>query len=341
MAGIRATRSGRVGTLTIDNPSRRNAMTADMYSAVPSAAAELTDDGEVRVVVLRGAGDTAFGAGSDISEFRSRRLGDEAAVYDLAEHRAWEALAAIPVPVVAAIHGPCIGGGLAMALHCDVRIAADDATFSVPPARLGLAYPEGALARLVELVGPATAKLLLYSARVADAPEAQRIGLVQEVVPKAELDDHVAQLVSTIIDLAPLTQRATKLSVDAFDRQVSGHERGAGPPGLLRKRRLCRRCASLPRQAAAELRGALSRPLIPGEPQSVRPPYHDHGLRTHGSLRARARLRRRRLGLGHRAPPRPHVRGDRSPGPRRLAVERRSGGLRKSDTSRRSRQGSR
>lgn len=215
MAGIRTERSGAVGTLIIDNPTRRNAMTAAMYREVRAAVETLLHD-DPRVVILRGAGDEAFGAGSDISEFPTRRMGDDAASYDRTEHDAWEALAAIPVPVIAAIHGPCMGGGIAMALHSDVRIAADDATFSVPPARLGLAYPPDALARLVDLVGPAAAKLLLYSARVIDAHEALAIGLVQEVVPKEELDAHVEKLAERITRLAPLSHRATKLSVDAL-----------------------------------------------------------------------------------------------------------------------------
>jgi enoyl-CoA hydratase len=215
MAGISTTHAGAVGTLTIDNPTRRNAMTADMYEAVPGAVADLLQDEDVRVVIVRGAGDKAFGAGSDITEFLSRRVGDQAEAYDRAEHAAWNAIASIPVPVIAAIHGPCIGGGVAMALHCDVRIAADDATFSLPPARLGLAYPHEALGRLVELVGPAMAKLLLYSARVIDAHEARAVGLVQEVVAKDEFDPHIEQLATHISHLAPLSHRATKVSIAA------------------------------------------------------------------------------------------------------------------------------
>jgi enoyl-CoA hydratase/carnithine racemase len=217
MAGVRGERVGAVGTLIIDNPTRRNAMTADMYGSVRPAVENLLVD-ETRVVVLRGAGDAAFGAGSDISEFPTRRMGTDAEQFDAVEHDAWDVLAGIPIPVIAAIHGPCMGGGIAMALHCDIRIAADDATFAVPPARLGLAYPEHALARLVDLVGPAQTKLLLYSARVIDAEQALRIGLVQEVVPKGMLDSHVEKLAGQIARLAPLSHQATKLSVDALAR---------------------------------------------------------------------------------------------------------------------------
>jgi enoyl-CoA hydratase/carnithine racemase len=216
MAGIRTERAGVVGTLIIDNPERRNAMTVDMYAAVRGAVDDLLAPGDIRVMILRGAGSEAFGAGSDISEFPTRRMGDQAEKFDDTEHDAWDSLAEIPVPVIAAIHGPCMGGGIAMALHCDIRVAADDATFAVPPARLGLAYPQGALARLVDLVGPAQAKLLLYSARVIDASSALEIGLVQEVVPKEALDAHIETLATQIARLAPLTHRSTKLSVDSI-----------------------------------------------------------------------------------------------------------------------------
>ncbi|MEZ5165367.1 MAG: enoyl-CoA hydratase-related protein [Acidimicrobiales bacterium] len=232
VASIQTQHDGAIGTLLIHNPDRRNAMTADMYAAVPAAVHELTSDPELRVVIVRGSGTEAFGAGSDITEFATRRVGPQADEYDATEHRAWQALSSIPVPVIAAIHGACMGGGIAMALHCDIRIAADDARFATPPARLGLAYPQEAIDELVSLVGPATAKLLLYSAEVIDAHEARAVGLVQQVLPKEQLDDHVRRLATRIAELAPLTHRATKLSVHA-----------AAQPGALdsasASRRLC------------------------------------------------------------------------------------------------------
>jgi enoyl-CoA hydratase len=231
MPGISITRDGDVGTLVIDNPDRRNAMTSDMYAAVPGAIDRLLDGGELRAMIVRGAGNVAFGAGSDISEFPTRRMGDQADEFDRIEHAAWDALAAVPVPVIAAIHGPCMGGGIAIALHCDVRIAAADATFAVPPARLGLAYPHAALTRLVDLVGAAQAKLLLYSAQVIDADEALRIGLVQGIVAKPELDRHIDALVRRISRLAPLSHRSTKLSIDALKdvalTEAAAHSRRA------------------------------------------------------------------------------------------------------------------
>ncbi len=207
---------GSIGTMIIDNPERRNAMNAAMYQAVPDAVAELTAVDDLRCVILRGAGDEAFSAGSDISEFGDRRMGERSVGYDSAEHGAWEAIAAIAVPVIAAIHGPCRGGGIAMALHADLRIAADDATFAVPPASLGIAYPAEATERLVALIGPAVAKKLLFTAEVLDAVEAHRVGLIEEVLTPGELDDHVARTARRIVRLAPLSIRAAKHTVDTI-----------------------------------------------------------------------------------------------------------------------------
>ena len=212
---VRAEVDGAVGTLVINNPERRNAMNREMYASVAGATQELLD-ADVRVAILRGAGSEAFGAGSDISEFPERRFGEASADYDRVEHEAWDALASLPVPVIASIHGPCMGGGIAMALHADVRIAAADAQFAVPPARLGIAYPPAAVARLVALVGPGRAKLLLVTARVIDAATALRYGLVDEVVAPDALDDHVERMATGISRLAPLSIRAAKTTVDSL-----------------------------------------------------------------------------------------------------------------------------
>ncbi|MEM9201137.1 MAG: enoyl-CoA hydratase-related protein [Actinomycetota bacterium] len=209
-------RVGSVATITINNPDRRNAMNAAMYQAVPSACATALRESDLRVVVLRGAGDLAFSAGSDITEFRERRMGQESAGYDRAEHAAWAAIESLPVPVIAAIHGSCRGGGVAIALHADVRIASDEASFSVPPANLGLAYPAEATRRLVAAVGASHAKRLLFTAEVIGADRAAAIGLIDEIVPAPDLDTHVATMVDAIARKAPLTHRASKATVDAI-----------------------------------------------------------------------------------------------------------------------------
>lgn len=220
MAETAATSSGRVhlsvdgpvATLVLDDPSRRNAMGSDMYAAVPDLVAEATADGTVRVLVVRGAGRT-FCAGSNIAEFADRRLGDAHRGYDRIEHEAAAALEASPVPVVAAIHGSCMGGGVGLALCADLRYVADDATFAVPPGRLGVGYPVDAAARLADVVGRAAAAELLLTARRIDAVEALRIGLVHEVVPADDLDRVVAERCATIAALAPLTLRAARAAL--------------------------------------------------------------------------------------------------------------------------------
>jgi enoyl-CoA hydratase/carnithine racemase len=217
---IRTHVDGPVGTLLIDNPARRNAMDLAMYAAVPNAVAELLAHEELRVVVLRGAGDVAFGAGSDISEFVTQRTGVAAVHYNATEAAAARAIETIPVPVLAAIHGPCMGGGVGLALCADVRYAADDARFGITPAKLGVGYPPDSMARLVATIGPARAKELVFTARVIDAVEAEHVGLVNRVVPKAELDEIVASIAQAIAELAPLTLHAAKLAVAAEDEDA-------------------------------------------------------------------------------------------------------------------------
>jgi enoyl-CoA hydratase len=209
---VRADVDGPVGTLVIDNPDRRNAMNLAMYASVPDAVARVCGDG-VRVVILRGRGTDAFGAGSDISEFTAHRTGAAARHYNAVEAAAARAIETIPVPVVALIHGACMGGGVGLALCADLRYAADDARFAVTPGKLGVGYPPDSMARLVEVVGAARAKELVLTARTIDAGEAARFGLVNGVVAKAELDAQVATIAAAIAALAPLTLRAAKLSI--------------------------------------------------------------------------------------------------------------------------------
>jgi enoyl-CoA hydratase len=199
---------GVISTITIDNLGKRNAMTLDMYAQVPAAVLAASGG---RVTVIRGAGSAAFGAGSDISEFAEKRTGKAAASrYSEIEAAASAALLSIRQPLLAAIHGPCIGGGLNLALTADIRYAADDATFAVPPAKLGIGYPRDLMTPLVDAVGRGSAKELLLTARVIDAHEALRVGLVNFVLPKAELDSAVEAAAASIARLAPLTLEAAK-----------------------------------------------------------------------------------------------------------------------------------
>ncbi len=211
---VRIERDGALGWLVFDHPERRNAISREMWEAIPKRAAELDADPDVRVVVLRGAGEVAFVSGADISEFGSTRTGATAAqAYEETTARAFGALVNLEKPVLAAIHGFCVGGGMAIALTADLRYAADDARLGIPAARLGLGYHPGGIETLVDLVGPSTAKEVFFSARRFRAEEALARGLVNEVVPKAELEARVRAVATEMAENAPLTLRSVKLVV--------------------------------------------------------------------------------------------------------------------------------
>ena len=199
-----------------------------MWQAIPELAARLDADPAVRVVVLRGAGEEAFVSGADISEFARTRTGARAAQgYEDVGVAAFEAVARIAKPVIAMIRGYCIGGGMALALSADLRWAADDAVFAIPAARLGLGYHVTGLDALVRLVGPSTAKELLFTARRFSASEALARGLVNEVVPAAELEARVRALAATIADNAPLTLRSAKRVIAELARDAAERDHEA------------------------------------------------------------------------------------------------------------------
>lgn len=201
---------GHTATITIDNPAKRNAMSPDMWRALPPLLDGLAGDPAVRVAVLTGAGDT-FCAGADITSLPS--LGTDGDDKDLAV-RAETALAAFAKPVVAAIRGYCVGGGCQLAAACDLRVAADDARFAITPAKIGIVYPPSATTRVVRLIGASATKHLLYSADLIDASRALRIGLVDELTPAADLSTRVAGLSTTIATRSQFTVRASKQIVD-------------------------------------------------------------------------------------------------------------------------------
>lgn len=228
MAGnIRVERDGPVATLVFDHEARRNAITRDMWRAIPDAAREVDGDASVRVVVLRGAGEQAFVAGADISEFQHGRVGDEAKVYEDETEEAFVALTAIGKPVLAAIHGFCIGGGAALALTADLRYAADDAVLAIPPARLGLAYGIERIRHLASVVGLAYAREILFTARQFSAHEAERMGWVHQVLAKDQLDSSVADTARLIADNAPLTVRSAKLVLRELEKDPAARDLAA------------------------------------------------------------------------------------------------------------------
>jgi enoyl-CoA hydratase/carnithine racemase len=219
MAGrIRLERDGAIGWLIFDQIERRNAINSAMWAAIPSAVAELDGDSEVRVIVLRGAGDVAFVSGADISEFEEARNAERAAEYAELTGRAFSSLTEAAKPVVAMIHGFCVGGGTAIALHADLRYAAEDAQFGIPAARLGLGYEAEGVEHLAQLVGPSSAAEMLFTARRYGAAEALRVGLVNNVLPKAELEPFVRDVAATIAANAPLTLRSAKLVLRELGR---------------------------------------------------------------------------------------------------------------------------
>ncbi|WP_406347679.1 enoyl-CoA hydratase/isomerase family protein [Streptomyces sp. NBC_00144] len=197
-----------VATVVISNTAKRNAMTAAMWRALPALLDRLADDTGVRVLVLTGAGNT-FCAGADISTLRDPHEDPREDPQRLAV-QAEEALAAFPKPTLAAVRGYCVGGGCQLAAACDLRFAEEGSLFGVTPAKLGIVYPAASTARLVSLVGPATAKYLLFSAELIGTDHALRSGLLDEVVPRDQLGPRVAEFSRVLVSRSQLTQTAAK-----------------------------------------------------------------------------------------------------------------------------------
>ena len=203
-----------VGLVTFNQPDKRNAMSVAMWDGLAEILDGFAADRDIRVVILTGAGHRAFVSGADISEFEKQRGDAEARKeYDRLTQTGREKLAAFPKPMIARIRGFCLGGGLAIAMAADLRVAGRDSEFGIPAARLGIAYGFETTQQLVSLVGPAHARMLLYSGSRIDAAEAERIGLINRAVPDEELSDTVADLARTIADNAPLSVAAAKLIV--------------------------------------------------------------------------------------------------------------------------------
>jgi enoyl-CoA hydratase len=209
-----AEKSDGIGWMIFNNPERRNAISLAMREAMIEIVNTFAKDDEVRVLVLRGTGGKAFVSGADISEFKEKRnSAEEEKLYNQVSTRSREAMHAFDKPIIAMIEGFCVGGGMAMALDCDLRIASEDAQFAIPAARLGLAYGFDNLKQLVSIVGPAYAKQILFTASRLPAAKALEIGLVNDVVPKEDLETAVRDLASVIANNAPLTIRAAKATI--------------------------------------------------------------------------------------------------------------------------------
>jgi enoyl-CoA hydratase len=220
--GVAVRIDGAVATVMLARPERLNALSLATWSRLRDVFTELETAAGLRVVVLRGSGDKAFAAGADISEFPELRLSAvDAQSYNRVLGDALQKIVALPLPVIAVVHGLAVGGGCELAAACDVRIASTDARLGIPIGKLGvtLGYVETRV--VARLIGPARLKYLLFSGRLVDANEALGMGLVDSVVPPAELEQEVSALVESIVSAAPTTMRAAKVVTGMCDRQLS------------------------------------------------------------------------------------------------------------------------
>jgi len=209
-------RDGPIGVMAFDNPTRRNAISGVMWRAIPQAMAEFDADPEIRCVILRGEGTAAFAAGADISEFEKRRASEDSIKeYEGTVEAAQHALEGSRKPVIALIHGFCIGGGVEMALACDLRYAGASSQFAIPAARLGIGYGVHGTNRLVATVGHAAAREIMFTGGRYDAEQALAMGLVNRVLPDAELDAYVRELALELAVNAPLSMATSKAIIDA------------------------------------------------------------------------------------------------------------------------------
>jgi enoyl-CoA hydratase/carnithine racemase len=216
---IKAFSDAGKGLLVIDNPQRKNAVTAAMWRAIPEAIQWLHVEGNARVIVLSGGGDQDFSAGADISEFiELRKDTTTARIYEASNSRAFAALREAPVPVIAAIRGVCYGGGFGLAAASDLRLASTDAVFAVPAARLGLAYPADAVQDFVRGLGSQMARRALFTGAALKPAELLATGFLSDVSEPDDLKQRVQILAETITANAPLSLRASKLALRAAEQ---------------------------------------------------------------------------------------------------------------------------
>lgn len=220
-------REGAIATVVFSNPSRFNALTYEMWRALPPLLAQLDADPAVRVIVLTGDGDRAFVSGADISQFEQNRATPDAQDrYDEALDAAYIAPSRCAKPVIAKIRGICMGGGLGLAAGCDLRLCSEDALFRMPAARMGLSYGFTGLQRFMNVIGFANTADIFFTARRFDGREAHRMGFVQRVFPQADFEREVQRYCETLAENAPLTIIACKRSLvearkDPADRDLA------------------------------------------------------------------------------------------------------------------------
>jgi enoyl-CoA hydratase/carnithine racemase len=217
-----------IGVVTFNQPTKHNAVSVEMWGGLGEILDEFAADDSVRVVVLTGAGTRAFVSGADISQFEQHRNNADAQrAYDEQTAAGRHKLSSFPKPTIASIRGYCLGGGLAIAMQTDLRIAATGSQFGIPAAKLGIAYGFEGLRRLVQLVGPAHARMILYTGERIDANEALRIGLINRLVAADDLESHVYDLAQTIASNAPLSVAASRLAIDQVLMDPEDRDLGA------------------------------------------------------------------------------------------------------------------
>ena len=212
--------------ITLDQPAKFNAMTLGMWQGLPGLIGRAVDDTAVRLIAVRGAGSRAFCAGADISQFGTKRTGDNAiSAYDQAVSAAFQALAAASKPTVALIQGICYGGGMALAMSCDLRLAAEGARFRIPAGRLGLGYGFDSIRDLVRRLGPGAVADLLFTARIVPDKEALALGIVQRLFPADQFEAGAGAYLASIAENAPLTLRAIKAALVELGRPDAEQDR--------------------------------------------------------------------------------------------------------------------
>ncbi len=217
MSDILVQHDGAIATVVFNRPKLRNAISLAMWTEIARITEGLAKDDSVRAIVFRGAGMDAFASGADISEFVENRKDTETSLrYGAETQAAWEGIRRCPKPTVAMVYGYCMGGAMAIAMACDLRFAAEGAKFGIPAARLSIIYGVDGVGQLVDLVGPAYAKDILYSARTVPADEALAIGFIQRLLPVAELERYTYDYLAKVADNAPLSVRGAKTTIEYY-----------------------------------------------------------------------------------------------------------------------------
>ena len=200
-----------VGYITFNNPDKHNAVSIEMWDALEKILNNFRNSNKIRVIVLNGAGGKSFVSGADISKFDKERSSKEAVLsYNKRTQKVYELLESFPKPTIAMIDGYCIGGGLNLAVCCDIRICSEKSKFAMPAAKLSLGYPFSSIKRLFDVMGPGMAKHFMFTAEKISATEALACGLVQKLISEDSIDSYVKDYALTIANNAPLTIKAMK-----------------------------------------------------------------------------------------------------------------------------------